>query len=321
MRQKKVKKAFSLIELSIVIVIVSILVTGALSTSVTAINNAKIKVTEDRISQIYNALGVFLLKNGRLPCPASVLLTKSGTDTSYGAEKGTAGTCAGSSTGTYSSTTSTNLVYGAVPFQTLGLPIEMGEDGFESKIAYIVDKRFTSSSTFGTTTATGIITVLEKPAATSQTSTSDAIFVLVGYGANESGAYPANSASQNTPLSTDTSEQSNDAVVVVSTTTATFTDSFVASSGNSDVFDDVVFYKTRDQMLQDFNAFSLVPCTSASSTGTYYGTSITWPIGYYDQNVVATTSCPSGYLQGPSKPTRKCKAFGVWGDIINPCLS
>lgn len=326
MRQKKTKKAFSLLELSIVIMIISILITGALSVSVTSVNNAKIKVTKDRIAEVYKALGNFLLVNGRLPCPASLLLTKS--SSSYGSEAGTAGTCAASGTGTYSSSTSTSLIIGMVPIRSLGLPNEMGEDGFENKLVYVVDKGFTSSTTFGTSGVTisgttitynSVITVQEKPLSNAQTATTNAIFLLMSYGANEYGSFGANSSSQNSiPSPADSDEQSN-WIASISGTTANFDGTFMASSGSSEVFDDIVFYKTRNQLVQDFSAFSTIPCAAVSTSD--YGTTISWPQGSYDQNVVASTSCPTGYQQGPVKPTKKCNAFGIWGVVTSPCLS
>src|SRR3989338_7419279 len=112
MNKKVFKKAYSLIELSIVILIISILITGALTVSVGSVNNAKIKNTNDRLQQVYKALGNFLVANKRMPCPASLKKIKT-TDSDYGAEVGSQGACSGS--GVYQSTTSANLVYGMVP--------------------------------------------------------------------------------------------------------------------------------------------------------------------------------------------------------------
>lgn len=70
--QKNNKTAYSLLELSIVILIISILISGVLTMSVGTTNNAKNKATNDKILEIYKALGNFLLTNKRLPCPASL---------------------------------------------------------------------------------------------------------------------------------------------------------------------------------------------------------------------------------------------------------
>jgi len=52
---EKKRSAYSLLELSIVIVIISILITGAMTTAVGSISNAKVKITKDRLQIIYKA--------------------------------------------------------------------------------------------------------------------------------------------------------------------------------------------------------------------------------------------------------------------------
>jgi prepilin-type N-terminal cleavage/methylation domain-containing protein len=307
------KTAFSLIELSIVIVIVSILVTGALTASLGNVRNAKTKITNDRIQTIYKAMGNYLLANGRIPCPSSVARIKS-SDSSYGAEEGTAGTCA-TSGHTFSSNTATSLIYGSVPIRALGLSDEFMEDGFETKFGYIVNKNFTasgtSSSTFGGATATSIIIVNEKPASSiTHADTADAIFVIVSYGTNKSGGYNASAATQNT-RSTDTDEMEND-ITGVSGSTATFDNTYIAASVSSDTFDDIVFYKTRNQMAVDHKALTKINCAAATVSG------YVMPIGYYNQNAVSTTAC--GTSNGPTYPQIRCGAFGTWASwIAIPC--
>ena len=316
--KKNHKKAFSLIELSIVIVIVSILITGALSVSVNAINNSKTKVTKERLSEIYKALGNYVVVNKKLPCPAPVTDIKSTTST-YGTAASTS-LCA-STSGVSISGSSTNLARGMLPVKTLGLPYDMAEDGFGDKFEYIVDKNHTVASTgaasdFGTAT-TANITIYEKPgSATAQTIETAAAFAIVGFGGNKYGAYGFDSATRNT-LPTDTQEAFN--APSSSSDNTTYTNSFYVSSGNSDVFDDVVFYKTRNTLVSDFNALSIIPCASANET--LYGTTITWPLAWYDQIAVSSTSCPAGYTSGVTKPTKRCTAFGSWDVVINPCLA
>jgi prepilin-type N-terminal cleavage/methylation domain-containing protein len=325
MPSKNFKKAYSLIELSIVILIISILITGALSVSVNSINNAKIKVTNDRIAEIYKALGSYLLINKKLPCPAALTLEK--TNGSYGTA-GTDGTC--TAAGIYLSTTSgaLSLVYGMVPFKALGLTSDVAEDGFGSKISYVVHRDFTTTiayNTGGHTTtvpydpASAIIQIKDKVSGV--ISTSYAIFALIGHGANKSGAFNAASAST-TPntRSADADEMDND-TGTISGTTANFDTMFISSSTSSDVFDDVVFAKNRTQMLQDFNAYSVIPC-AATSENPLYGITINWPAGSYGQVVVSSTNCPAGYTSGVTKPTKRCGEFGVWqSGVVNPCLA
>jgi prepilin-type N-terminal cleavage/methylation domain-containing protein len=315
MMKKNLKKtAFSLIEISIVVLIIAILITGSLSSSITAINNTKIKSTRDRMDEIYKALGNYLLVNGKLPCPASILELKP--SSTYGTSIGTAGTCSG--TGVYSSTTSgaTNLVYGMVPVKTLGLSNDLAEDGFEDKIAYIVDKNFTGAN-FGTAASTATMTINEIPGSVTKTITDDAIFALVSYGINKSGAFPINSATQ-IARSSDASETTND---LDSTTSPLFDKILISDAKNSDVFDDVVFYKTRNNLLLDFGALSLVPCQAGVLSLNYGGAAnYSFAQGSYNQLVVSTTQCPTGYRSTTNYPTRRCGAFGVWDSVaINPC--
>ncbi len=310
MKKNLKKTAFSLIEISIVVLIIAILITGSLSSSITAINNAKLKSTRDRMDEIYKALGNYLLVNGKLPCPASLLELKSSSAT-YGTSVGTAGTCSGA--GVYVSSVATNLVYGMVPVKTLGLSNDLAEDGFEDKIAYIVDKNFTGAS-FGTATSTATMTIKEVSGSFTNTITTDAIFALVSYGINRSGSFPINSATQIARSSSST-EMTND---LDSISSPTFDKILFREAAN---FDDVVFYKTRNNLLLDFGALSLVPC-QAEVLSLNYGSAADYNFaqGSYDQLVVSTTQCPVGYRSTTNYPTRRCGAFGAWDSVaVNPC--
>ena len=315
MKKNSKKTAFSLIEISIVVLIIAILITGSLSSSISAINNAKVKSTRDRMDEIYKALGNYLLVNGKLPCPASILELKSSSST-YGASIGTEGTCSG--VGVYSSATSgaTNLVYGMVPVRTLGLSNDLAEDGFEDKIAYIVDKNFTGTN-FGTAASAATMTINEIPGSVTKTITDDAIFALVSYGINKSGAFPINSATQ-IARSSDASEMTND---LDSAASPLFNKILISDAKNSDVFDDLVFYKTRNNLLLDFGALSLVPCQDGVLSLNYGGAAnYSFTQGSYNQLVVSTTQCPVGYRSTTNYPTRRCGAFGVWDSVaVNPC--
>ena len=326
MKNQKIKKAYSLLELSIVIVIISILVTGALSVSVGSINSAKIKTTKERLEQIYTAMGVFLTTNNRLPCPASILDIKSSSP-DYAIEEDGDGGC-DTSNGVFKSDDNDDLFYGMVPARSLGLSTEMAEDAFGSKIIYIVNKNFTYAinllvdnpdfdiTNFSTATSTSIMTVNEKQASITQAITADAIMALISAGPNKAGAHNANSSTQNL-LGSDTDE--NDNVIpddyVYSTTpgTADFDNIIVATSSSSDNFDDIVLYKTRNNFIEDFNAMFLIPCVT-----TIDNSSSAFPVGtsaYYGHTIYATSStCSDGTIF-----SRKCESYGQWLPIVNSC--
>ncbi len=319
--QDNYKKAYSLTELSIVILILSVLLSGSITVFNKYDNNARIKTTQYRIKEIYKAMGVFLMTNNRLPCPASIIDSKIASST-YGTELGAGANCVG--TGVYQSTTATNLVYGMIPALTLQLPSEMAEDGFGNKFTYIVDKRFaTSTSSFDTTSPSGIIAVKSKqPNAVDQSINGNALFVIISHGANKYGSFAAKSVSQ-TARSSDSEELENDATTFNDTTkTAVFDNNIYYSSDGSDVFDDIVFFKARAPIIFDFDISSLIHCQGYTES-LYGGTNnITWPSAEFGQTVLATTPCPNSatYNYGSKYPTRKCGFSGSWLGIVHNCL-
>lgn len=333
-------RAFSLIELSIVILIVSILLTGALSATMFSVNKSKLHLTQERMQSVYKAMGIFLSKNGYLPCPAAITLNKS--SSSYGTAAATCTSAAGSASGYWKSTNaaSPNLFFGMVPTKTLGLSSEFSEDGFGGKIGYFILSGFTSATNFGKGPASvassknyandstiSRIIIKEKPTSELQI-TNDAAFVLISYGTNKSAGWNINSPTQNT-ASADAQEIENSLSNLDGTAgSADFDNVLFISSANSDNFDDIIFYKTRDEMTLDFSLLSLVSCDEASPTqtinygGTDYG--FTWAASSstkYGAAAAANQLCAAGYTAGVARPTKKCGAFGKWeSDVTENCL-
>ncbi len=309
------KKAFSLIELSIVLVIIAIIIAGSLSASTVSISNAKTKTSSDKIEQIYKALGNYVSINFRLPCPARMDLTK--TSGSYGAEAGTAGSC--SSAGVYQSSTQNTILYGMVPVQALGLSADMAEDGFGNRFAYIVNKDMTAAE-YPSTTLTGAFSGHSETDSTTlrllQVSSSNTIdgnaFAIISYGVNGFGAFKGNSTTQNA-ASSDTYEQQN-YVSSVNTGTTPYTADFGVVTGHtgrvvitysnlsSDVFDDIVFAKSRTQMALDFKAMFLIPCATSGN----------YSAAYYGQISYSSAACSSPHAD--ITPTKRCGAYGLWLD-------
>lgn len=246
--KKRHKKAFSLIELSIIILIISIIAAGSLTVSKTIVNNAKIATTKAKMDTIYKALTAFIATNRRLPCPALLWVQKGHTKTGfstinspysgvytfgYGQEFGNVAgingnNCSGigpltvgnvytssfpasfysnyvsdnptdnstnvrssadpvaeaailASVQASNSAAAFNLAYGMVPVATLGLDPDFAEDAWGTKIDYVVDTRFT-------TTSVDIMTGGELGFETTQGSPSQLNIVLYnGYGLNGMG--------------------------------------------------------------------------------------------------------------------------------------
>ena len=301
---KKTNSAYTLLELSIVIAIMAVMMTGAIGISVSTFNNTKKIATEMRIRQLYNAVGKFLLINKRMPCPARLDLTIN--DNSYGEEVGNGSGCSGFS-GVYQGNNVNNF-YGMIPMKSLGLPLEFGRDEYGSKISYIVDDRFTrsfqdapnfSNPSFGTVANyASAFNIQEKPPSTGKLSSAGAIMIILSHGKNKFGAFNENSLTQNT-LPADADELSNSYV-------ANFDNNFILKSLNSEIFDDIMIYKTRNQLVEEFNAFYLIACENAGSLFANKN-------AYYGQNLFGT--CANGIV-----PEVYCDKYGNW-HMINGCTN
>ena len=82
---KSLKKSFSLVEISIVIIVISILISVSWSGMHTILDTVKTKKNQQKINNIKNALQNYFNINGRLPRPA--LYTYARNNTSYGTER------------------------------------------------------------------------------------------------------------------------------------------------------------------------------------------------------------------------------------------
>lgn len=134
------RAGFSLVELSVVIVIMSIVAVMGLEMSATYINRTAFKSTAERMIIIRDALSEHVRIYGRLPCPALIGALPS--NTAYGAEAATPGTC------TSTNAAITGVRSGAVPVRSLGLPLRMMYDGYGDRFHYFVTATMTASGTY-----------------------------------------------------------------------------------------------------------------------------------------------------------------------------
>ena len=261
----KIKKAYSLVELSVVITIMSILMMGVASIVSNSMKKAQKNETQEKMQIIYSALGKFLLRQKRLPCPAQLNIAEN--DILYGNENATGINCNTVLSGIFSS--SNNFFIGAVPTTTLGLPSDMAKDEFGNKITYIVSRNATIETTleslaspifpsdnigFGATDYTNqMFNIFEY---STRQITNQAILVLVSHGNNKNCAYLGNGISANSscPITDEATNSSNKY-------STTINNNIIYSSTDPN-FDDIILFKTKNQIASDFNAHHLVLCNS-----------------------------------------------------------
>jgi type II secretory pathway pseudopilin PulG len=313
MNNNKLPKAFSLIELSLLIMLISVILSGSLVVKTAFYNNKQNKITNNNFIKIYQAIGEFLIANKRLPCPAS--LTKSRlSDSDYGVE---IANCSG--VGLYQSNSNSNLVYGTIPFKTLNIQEQYAIDGYNSKLIYVIDKRFANANqnilnfnvqTFATSPSNSNIIIKDKLVSSENILMTDAILVLLSYGANKASAFNPENSLQNTRTS-DISEQENDITTINNSnpSTANYDNNFFNSAKFSINFDDVIFYKNKKQIIEDFRAHHLNACYDA---GAMFGNKS----AYVDEIIYALRGCWPNEQR--KRLTRKCLSDGTWFEY-SPC--
>ncbi len=260
--------AFSLVELSISLVIISMIIGSALSVALTSDYNANLKQTNDKLDKIEEALVSFLALNKRLPCPANGASLIAAAD--FGIEgSSTTNGCGGANFN------SGDVYSGVVPIRTLLLPDEFMFDGFGRRITYAVDYKFTKNNinNIDCDGATSTICFIDSDKNTAtiivndaagKVRTSNAVYILISHGENGHGAFIKNGSSKRVnayPLGNkwrnnfagelENSHFSNEGV------DQTYNNIFAAKSymrdesGNGEYFDDIVRYKDKDHLIKD----------------------------------------------------------------------
>lgn len=227
-------RGFSLLELSVVLVIVGIIAGVALQMKQSSGTQECITVTKSQLADIENAINRFVAKNDRLPMPA--MRTAGVEDVLFGREA------------TSGLDTSGGVTYGALPFQALGLAPSYAGDCWGNKFTYAVTTSLTDSSkyiaTAPSTTYDGEITLQSVGGNTLSTNTA---YAVVSHGLNAVGAVKVNYrdasnsqkkwCSTGTAIETENCDVSNQVVVVTE-----FND---GKDAGAKLFDDIVTFKGK----------------------------------------------------------------------------
>ncbi len=264
-RLKADEKGFSLMEISIVLVVLGLMVGGIASALTQDLRRTKQINLKNKMDAIEQALGAFVKKNNRLPCPADATYTI--TNVRFGFEGSTAGTSCitgatydGNGNRSANPTPSTANFYistfagGVVPVRTLGLADEYAFDSWGGRFSYVVDTTMTATDSFTSY-------FLNYPFASKisvndisgSTNTTIALAVVLSHGANGHGAFQLNGTRKNAGI-TNTNELTN-CHCDNTGTAGVFSNSFVSGRNTAsstdlrDSFDDVLRYYTRGSFL------------------------------------------------------------------------
>jgi prepilin-type N-terminal cleavage/methylation domain-containing protein len=170
---------YTLVEISVVLVIISLLTAGGLTLGAGMVNQAAHIDTKKILDQIDQSLRDYYTVNGRLPCPASRTLAI--TDADFGREVG-GGVCTG--TGAITGTSYSNDVrIGMIPVRALGLSDRAASDKYGNRILYAVTRQLTDAGSFGA--SDGAVQVLP---ATGAAILTDAAYFVWSAGKDHKGA-------------------------------------------------------------------------------------------------------------------------------------
>ena len=252
-------KAFSLLEIAIVLVIVSV-VGGALLKIIPVVTNSDLeKQNKTKIEEINLAIKTFVALNAHLPCPADILSPPSTSDF------GISGNCATGVSDVQIGTTEYYVRYGMVPVRALGLPDSYAFDpwGYRYEMAAlrelaISSKNFNSFQTDFPATGLDQAIIIQdssgnsvSPPSTSEPSVNNAVvYVIRSAGVNNNGAVPFEGAVSlpscpaSSLLDDENCSQNN-----------TFRDTFF-STASSNYFDDYIAWKTYNQIRIEAGLFN-----------------------------------------------------------------
>jgi prepilin-type N-terminal cleavage/methylation domain-containing protein len=137
-------RGFSLVELAIVLMIVGLLISSAITVGGVQLSKSRMQATKERQAAIKSAFVSYILRNNRLPCPAVPTLSES--DAGYGYEAATPGTCTSVPSGS-------GVSVGVLPWKSLGLTSDGADDGYHNRYTYAVT---TSQTNLSATTISGL---------------------------------------------------------------------------------------------------------------------------------------------------------------------
>jgi len=231
------KKGFTLLEVAVVLAIIGILIVGFLQGSAVLLRKNKESGTKKKLAVLDKALMNYLLINGDLPCPAGLKLVEG--DAGFGEEKD----CTLDSINGI--TAYGSFIYGAIPTTTLNIADTMMKDEWNNKFSYIVHINYTSQgSGFKNTDPDANAMTVDFEGVTNIL-TEQAVYAIISHGENGIGAWSYVSGLQAETSGASTAEAKN--------IDKTGFDGTIFYSKYAEDFDDVVSYKTKNQLIIDLN--------------------------------------------------------------------
>jgi len=226
---KQSNAGFSLIELSVVIMILGIIITPLFGI-ITQNQKMEERRYEESVNQrVISALALYLKENGEYPCPADPTLAPG--DANFG--EGNCGTTQGL---TGARTSAANAVRrGALPIKDLNLPIRAAININDWKYMYAVTQTLTDTATYD---GLGDISIVDSADASFLAAGKFAHFVIINPGMDGKGSFTLRGGASATACNTALDAENCD-------NNAVFREAVIDISGDyndGDYYDDVIAY-------------------------------------------------------------------------------
>lgn len=238
------ERGFTLVEMTVVVVIVAMLLSLGLGALNAQLLSANYSETKKRQALIKDALTAYLGANKRLPCPDVPNNTNGGADASQ--VTGQEDRAGGAATGTCSG------AIGVVPYATLGLGREIALDGWGNFMSYSLPTGGTPcpgagidwslSACFGAG-KTAPYSLFEGTVAMPTLVASNVVAVVASHGPNGFAAWGQQGSQNTLPISC---EEAHNAIATIPGCTLTANAFY---KGERSEVDDVTGYLTRDEVI------------------------------------------------------------------------
>ena len=225
---------FTLVELSVVLVITSLLMVAYLDASRLWLEGRRRDVTMEHISLIHDAMTHFYARNGGYPCPAAPVRSDDAKVDCAALDPASVRQAEAHGMAFITSKAGRRIVEGAVPFKLLSIPRDSTLDGWGNQFTYAVTSGLTRHDTFNAND--GGIDIVDERDASLIDPPASALWVVASHGPDGSGAYGDRAArAQSCPSGRrDTINCSHQGRFAVAPT---------ARADNREHYDDIVFYR------------------------------------------------------------------------------
>ena len=258
------QRGFTLIEMAIVVVIIGLLLSGGLLAVSPIIQSSKVTDTNARLDRLEQALTVYVIQNGCLPCPADRGMASSNANAGWSDVDGSTNYYGLGKTGGNRARSSSATCFafaGVVPWNTLGISEADITDAWGNRVAYGVTGALTTDNTSMVRTPpssypAGTINVCNTTGSCASPPITTAAYVLVSFGVDMTFANMTTTGTSRTPTgggqygygATDASGRNNPAVHTG--VGVAFAQGDYIPLNNQTHFDDLVRFRTVPIIIQ-----------------------------------------------------------------------